>query len=61
MGRVPGRVLLAGGPDLDEDELELWAPEVEEGSDISKSSEEEDEPGPPPSPCFSLFSFVKGT
>ena len=48
---MPGRVLLAGGPDLDEDEMEeveLWAPEVEEGSDISKSSEEEDEPGPPP-------------
>ena len=29
MGRMPGRVLLAGGPDLDEDkveEVELWAP-----------------------------------
>ena len=48
VGRMPGRVLLAGGPDLDEEEMEeveLWAPEEEEGSDIS--SEEEDGPGPP--------------
>ena len=47
VGRMPGRILLAGGPDLDEEEMEgveLWAPEEEEGSDIS---EEEDGPGPP--------------
>ena len=44
VGRMPGRVLLAGGSDLDE-EVELWAPEEEEGSDIS--SEEENGPGPP--------------
>ena len=30
------------------EELELWAPEEEEGSDISESSEKEDGPGPPP-------------
>ena len=47
VGRMPGRVLV-GGPDLGEEEMEeveLWAPEEEEGSDIS--SEEEDGPGPP--------------
>ena len=46
---MPGRVLLAGGPGLDEagmEELELWAQEEEEGSGIS--SEEEGGPGPPP-------------
>ena len=49
VGRMPGRVPLAGGPDVDEEmeEVELWAPEREEGSDISESSEEEDGPGPP--------------
>ena len=47
VGRVPGRVLFAGGPDLDEkemEELELWATDEGGGSDIS--SEEEDGPGP---------------
>ena len=45
-----GRVLLAGGPGLDEEmeEVRLWAPEEEEGTDISESSEEEDGPGSPP-------------
>ena len=50
VGRMPGRVLLAGGLDVDEEELEevvLWAPEESEGSGISESSEEEDGPGPP--------------
>ena len=50
VGRLPCRILLAGGPDVDEDELEkveLWAPEGDEGSGISESSEEEDGPGPP--------------
>lgn len=40
VGRISGRVLLAGGPDLNEDEIEeveLWAREKEEGSDISES------------------------
>ena len=49
--RMPGRILMAGGPDVEENELEevvLWAPEEEDGSDISESSEEEDGPGPPP-------------
>ena len=64
MGRMPGRVLLVGGPDLGEDEVEylgLWAPEEEGGSDISESSEEEDGSGPPPwSMFFFLFSLCSG-
>ena len=50
-GRIPSRILLAGRPDVDEEELEevaLWAPEEEEGPGISESSEEEGGPGPPP-------------
>ena len=50
VGGMPGRVLLVGGPDVDEGDLEevmLWAPEEEEGSGVSESSEEEDGPGPP--------------
>ena len=49
VGKMPGRVLLAGGPDLEEEELEyisLRAREEEEETGIS-SSEEEDGPGPP--------------
>ena len=64
VGRMPGWVLLAGGADLDEDEIEeveLWAPEVEEGSDISESSEEEDGPGPPPLVhVFLVFLLFRG-
>ena len=40
---------MAGGPDLDEGELEevvLRAPEEDEGTEVSES-EEEDGPGPP--------------
>ena len=51
VGRMPDRFLLAGGQDLKEDEMEeveLWAPEEVERSDISESSEEKDGPGPPP-------------
>ena len=42
---------MAGGPDVDEEDLEeveLWAPEEEEGSGISESSEGDDRPGLPP-------------
>ena len=49
VGRMPDRVMLAGGPDLEEgdmEEVELWAPEEGEGTDVS-GSEEEDGPGPP--------------
>ena len=50
MGRMPGQILMTGGPDLEEEDLEaisLWDPEGGgEGSDIS-SNEEEDGPGPP--------------
>ena len=49
MGKMSGRILMAGGPDLEEEELDvlsLRASEAEEGSDISLS-EEEDGPGPP--------------
>ena len=50
VGRMPGRVLLAGGLDADGEDLEamLWALEEEEGSGISGSSDEEDGPGLPP-------------
>ena len=48
---MPGRVLLTGGPDVEEDEMEevtLWTPVEEEGTDISEEeSAEEDGPGPP--------------
>ena len=66
VGRMPGRILLAGGLEVDEekmDEVVLWAPGEEEGSGISESEEEEG-PGPPlslvgPFPlssfCFSIF------
>ena len=49
VGKVPSRVLLAGGPDLEEEELEgffLRAQREEEGTGVS-ASEEEDGPGPP--------------
>ena len=50
VGRMPGRVFLPGGADVDEeemDEIALWAPGEGEGTGISESSEEEDGPGPP--------------
>ena len=51
MGRMPGRVLLAGGPDVEKDGMEevtLWAPVEEEGTEISEEeSAEEDGPSPP--------------
>lgn len=40
---------MAGGPDVEEEDLEtleMWAPEDEEETEIS-DSEEEDGPGPP--------------
>ena len=46
---MPGRILMAGGPDVEEEDLEtleMWAQEDEEGTEIS-DSEEEDGPGPP--------------
>ena len=47
---MPGRVFLAGGPDLEEEEMSGFSLRVlgedEEGTEIS-SSEEEDGPGPP--------------
>ena len=46
---MPSQVLLAGGPDVDEDELDgivLWPPGEEE-AEGSEDSEEEDGPGPP--------------
>ena len=51
VGEMPGRILLAGGPDLEEEEeLETLSLQVvgeeEGGCDIS-SSEEEAGPGPP--------------
>ena len=58
MGKVPGRILVAGGPDLEEEELEGFSLQVqgeEEGTGMS-SSEEEDGPGPPLQMCLS-FGF----
>ena len=50
VGRVPGRILLAGGPDFEEEGLECFSLRVqgegEEGTGVS-SSEEEDGPGHP--------------
>ena len=49
VGKMPGRILLAGGPDLEEEELEGFSVRVldeEEGTGLSES-EEEDGPGPP--------------
>ena len=49
VGRMPGRVLLAGGLDASGEDLEvMWALEEEEGSGISGSSDAEDGPGLPP-------------
>ena len=47
---MPSRVLLAGGPDLEEEELEGFSLQVlgEEASETEiSSSEEEDGPSPP--------------
>ena len=49
VGKMTGRILFAGGPDLGEEELEGFSLQVEgkeEGTGISES-EEEDGPGPP--------------
>ena len=56
VGQMPSRVLLAGGPDVEEDGMEevaLWAPEAEEGPEIS-ASEEMGGAGSPPLACFSF-------
>ena len=49
---MPDQVLLAGGPDVDEDKLDeivLWGPEGdEEAAGDRVSSEEDDGPGPSP-------------
>ena len=50
VGRMPGRILMAGGPDLEEEDLSGVSLRVlgeeEDGTEIS-SSEEEGGPGPP--------------
>ena len=49
MGKMPGRVLMAGGLDLGEEDVKeslLWVQGEGEGPELS-SSEEEDWPGPP--------------
>ena len=49
-GKMPSRIFLAGGPDLEEEELEGFSLQVQgedkEGTGLSPS-EEEDGPGPP--------------
>ena len=50
VGKMPGQVLLAGGPNLEEEELEVFSLQVlseEENETGISSSEEEDGPGPP--------------
>ena len=50
VGKMPGRVLLAGGPDLEEEEVDgpsLRVLEEDEEETGISSSEEEDGPGPP--------------
>ena len=48
VGKMPGRVLLAGGPDLEEEELDCFSLQVLGGGGAEmSSSEEEDGPGPP--------------
>ena len=50
VGKMPSRILLAGGPDVEEEELEVLSLQVleeeEEETGVS-ASEEEDGPGPP--------------
>ena len=62
VGKMPGRVLLAGGPDLEEGELggfSLQFQGEEEGTEVS-SSEEEDGPSPPPRLYFSFIFPLSG-
>ena len=50
VGKMPSRVLLAGGPELEEEEMEGFFLQVlgkEETETDFSSSEEEDGPGPP--------------
>ena len=50
VGKMPGRILLAGGPDLEEEELGGFSLQVldEEGDETGISSGgDEDGPGPP--------------
>ena len=57
---MPGRILMAGGPGLDDEELEEFTLRVqgeEEGTGLSES-EEEDGPGPPLSVIFFPLSFL---
>ena len=50
VGKMPSRVLLAGGPDLEEEDLEGFSLQVLGEEDIDtevSSSGDEDGPGPP--------------
>ena len=50
VGKMPGRVLLAGGPDLEEEALDSVSLQVMDWTGIDSeisSSEEDDGPGPP--------------
>ena len=46
---MPSRILMAGGPDLEEEDLDTPSLRVEEEEGLPEvsSSEEEDGPGPP--------------
>ena len=50
VGKMPSRVLVVGGPNLEEEELDGFSLQVLGGEEIEtevSSSEEEDGPGPP--------------
>ena len=49
VGKMPSRILLAGGPDLEEEELEGFSLQVSDGSGDTEDSlsGDEDGPGPP--------------
>ena len=49
VGKMPGRILLAGGPDLEEEELDGFSLQgtEEDGETEVSSSGDEDGPGPP--------------
>lgn len=48
VGKMPGRILLAGGPGLEEEELEGFSMRVLDEEEVTGLSESEEEDGPDP-------------